>query len=135
MAAALRLIIVTPERTVLDESVISLRMPLIDGDLGVLPGRLPLVGRLGTGELHLRGTAQGDRNFFVDGGFVQVRDNTITILTSRAFAPSSLSLTDCEAQLSTAMSLTANNERESEYRLAEQLRARKALAVARGQRP
>lgn len=45
----LRLIVVTPERTLLDEPVASLRFPLYDGDIGILPGRIPLIGRLGTG--------------------------------------------------------------------------------------
>ena len=48
---ALRLVIVTPEKTVFDEPVAGLRFPLYDGEIGVLPGRLPLIGRLGAGEL------------------------------------------------------------------------------------
>lgn len=42
----LRLIVVTPERTLLDEPVAALRFPLYDGDIGILPGRIPLIGRL-----------------------------------------------------------------------------------------
>ena len=42
----LRLVIVTPERTLFDEPVSALRFPLYDGDIGVLPGRLPLIGTL-----------------------------------------------------------------------------------------
>ena len=49
----LRLIVVTPERTLLDEPVAALRFPLYDGDIGILPGRLPLIGRLGAGELRI----------------------------------------------------------------------------------
>src|SRR5947209_15252725 len=79
----LRCVIVTPERAVLDEPADFVALPLYDGELGVLPGRAPLIGRLGYGELRLR---RGDRTerFFLDGGFVQVRHNVVTVLTARA---------------------------------------------------
>ena len=56
---------------------------MYDGELGVLPGRAPLIGRLGYGELRI---ARGGetRRFFVDGGFAQVRANMVTVLTGRA---------------------------------------------------
>ncbi|HEV3448331.1 MAG TPA: F0F1 ATP synthase subunit epsilon, partial [Gemmataceae bacterium] len=80
---SLQCVVVTPERAVLDEPVDFVVLPLYDGELGVLPGRAPLIGRLGPGELRLR---RGDaiRRFFVDGGFAQVRNNIVTVLTPRA---------------------------------------------------
>jgi F-type H+-transporting ATPase subunit epsilon len=79
----LRLVVVTPERAVLDEPASFVALPLYDGELGVLPGRLPLIGRLGFGELRLvRGTVT--RRYYIDGGFVQIRGNVVTVLTSRA---------------------------------------------------
>src|SRR5580658_3474316 len=80
---SLHCIVVTPERALLDEQAEFVAVPLYDGELGVLPGRAPLIGRLGYGELRLRRGGATQR-FFIDGGFVQVRDNVITILTSRA---------------------------------------------------
>jgi F-type H+-transporting ATPase subunit epsilon len=79
----LHCVIVTPERALLDVTADFVSVPLFDGELGVLPGRAPLVGRLGFGELRIRkgGTTQ---YLYVDGGFVQIRDNTVTVLTSRA---------------------------------------------------
>ena len=82
-AKHLKCVVVTPERAVLDEPAEFVALPMYDGELGVLPGRAPLIGRLGSGELRLqqRGAA---RRFFVDGGFAQVRSNTVTVLTPRA---------------------------------------------------
>ena len=51
--AELSLVLVTPERTLFDKSVASIRVPLFDGSSGFYPGRAPLVGRLGIGELRL----------------------------------------------------------------------------------
>lgn len=79
----LQCVVVTPERAMLDEPVDFVALPMYDGELGVLPGRAPLIGRLGYGELRIR---HGDstQRFFVDGGFVQVRSNVVTVLTPRA---------------------------------------------------
>lgn len=76
-------VVVTPERTVLDAPVDFVALPMYDGELGVLPGRAPLIGRLGPGELR---TKRGNetKHFFVDGGFAQVRANVVTVLTPRA---------------------------------------------------
>src|SRR5262245_26283556 len=79
----LQCVVVTPERVVLDEAVDFGALPLYDGELGVLPGRAPMIGRLGFGELR---TVKGKdtKRFFIDGGFVQVRGSIVTVLTARA---------------------------------------------------
>lgn len=98
----LRLVLVTPERTLLDQPVKSLRFPLFDGQIGVLPGRAPLVGRLGTGELKFD-TASGTERFFVDGGFVQIKGSVVTLLTNRALPIAAIDLQKARQELETAM--------------------------------
>jgi len=49
-----RCIVVTPEKAVLDEIAEMVILPMIDGELGVLHGRAPIIGRLGAGELRLK---------------------------------------------------------------------------------
>jgi F-type H+-transporting ATPase subunit epsilon len=80
---SLQCVVVTPERTILDTAADSVIVPMYDGELGVLPGRAALIGRLGPGELRTRRGNEIER-FFVDGGFAQVRDNVVTVLTPRA---------------------------------------------------
>ncbi len=75
--------VVTPEKTLFDKTVDFVALPLYDGELGVLPGRSPLIGRLGYGELRTKSNEAVER-YFVDGGFAQVRGNLVTVLTSRA---------------------------------------------------
>ena len=56
-AGLIQCVVVTPERALLDERVDAVVLPMYDGELGVLPGRAPLIGRLGFGELRTtRGT-------------------------------------------------------------------------------
>lgn len=126
----LRLVIVTPERTLLDEPVSALRFPLYDGDIGVLPGRLPLIGRLGTGELKLT-SASGEQSFFIDGGFAQVQGSVISLLTHRAIPLADLSVAEAEKQLAAAQAKPAKGEAEVTAKLADQQRARRMLALAK----
>src|SRR5688572_29855297 len=83
LKGAVRCVVVTPEKAVLDQVAEMLVLPMFDGGLGVLPGRAPLIGRLGAGELRLK-TATGVSRWYVEPGFAQVRDNVITVLTAKA---------------------------------------------------
>ena len=52
--------IVTPERLAYSDTVDSVQLPGIEGELGVLPHHAPLVSMLGVGELRIRkGGAEG----------------------------------------------------------------------------
>src|SRR4051794_10052732 len=111
----LRCVIVTPERAVLDEEVDSVVLPMYDGELGVLPGRAPLIGQLGCGELRLRKGATVQR-FFVDSGFVQVNANTVTVLTDRAYKPQEINAAAAERAIPES-TLLANTPEEQEAHL------------------
>ena len=126
----LRLIVVTPERTLLDEPVSALRFPLYDGDIGILPGRLPLIGRLGCGELKVT-SSSGQRSFFVDGGFVQVLGSTVSLLTHRAIPVENLVVADAEKLLSAADSRVARTDDEVKAKQVDQQRARRMLSLAK----
>src|SRR5262245_54755879 len=78
-----RCVVVTPERAVPDETAEMVTVPMVDGELGVLQGRAPLVGQLGAGELRLK-TGGVSKRWFVEAGFVQVRSNVVTVLTANA---------------------------------------------------
>jgi len=82
----LRCVVVTPEKALVDTPADFVSLPMYDGALGVLPGRAPLIGRLGFGELEIRHGGQKQR-YFVDGGFVQVAGGAVTVLTPRALKP------------------------------------------------
>jgi len=94
--------VVTPEKTLFEKTVDFVALPLFDGELGVLPGRAPMLGRLGYGELRVQ-TGDQTESYFIDGGFAQTRDNLVTVLTSRAIPvgeiDSALSAERLEAEL------------------------------------
>ena len=81
--AALQIVVVTPERTTLDQTTESVTVPLLDGEAGILLGHAPMIGRLAPGELRISAGGKSQR-FYVDGGFVQVADNVVSVLTGRS---------------------------------------------------
>jgi F-type H+-transporting ATPase subunit epsilon len=125
----LQCIVVTPERALVDARADSVVLTLYDGELGVLPGRAPLVGRLGYGELRIRDGANTDR-FFIDGGFAQVRNNVVTVLTPRARKVSEINVTKVEEELQAALAPTTTPEAQQAAYKAQQ-RARAQLRLVR----
>ena len=99
--ASLKCIVVTPEKTVLDQPAEFVAVPLYDGELGIAPGHTPLVGRLGWGELRLRSGLQVWRDY-VEGGFVEVAGDVVSILTPRAVAAQEIDALVAEHALSDA---------------------------------
>jgi len=82
----LRVTLTTPERLIFEglpaEAVVA---PAADGELGILPGHTALIALLGTGELRV--TSAGKvRRYAVDGGFLEVVRDTVTLLAERALA-------------------------------------------------
>jgi F-type H+-transporting ATPase subunit epsilon len=124
----LQCLVVTPERSVLDEAADFVVLPMLDGELGVLPGRAPLIGRLGFGELRtVVGTAT--HRFYIDGGFAQVRGNVVTVLTSKAVAAEEIKLASAEEALKSAHK-AAPTPAEQDAQLKAQERARAQIRIA-----
>src|SRR5829696_9974104 len=86
MAEKIQLEVVTPERRVLAESVDMVTVPGLGGELGILPGHTPLISQLQTGVLTF---VQDGKNFplHVSGGFVEVRDDHVSVLAEVAERP------------------------------------------------
>ncbi len=126
----LQLVLVTPEKTLFDEPVESLRFPLFDGQVGVLPGRAPMVGRLGYGPLKVT-TGRGEQLFYIDGGFAQVKGSVVSILTNRALLPADIDAAEAEQALSEASARVPTNELDFANKDRDQERARQMRAMAK----
>jgi F-type H+-transporting ATPase subunit epsilon len=124
----LQCVVVTPERALLDEPADYVVLPMYDGELGVLPGRLPLIGRLGYGELRLRRGGQV-RRYYIDGGFAQVRANTVTVLTPRAMTAAAIDTEAATEALEAALRPTTTAEAQEAQQKAQE-RARAQLRIA-----
>lgn len=108
---SLRCLVVTPEATVLDREASFITVPLFDGEAGILPGKSPMVGRLGYGELRLK-TDSGEERYYVDGGFVQVQDNVVSILTGKSIPEAQIDVVAAQRQLDEAIAMKATTAEE-----------------------
>ena len=81
----LQVVIVTPESTTLDKQVDSVVLPLFDGEKGILANHAPMIGRLGKGKLRIK-DGSTEESYQIDGGFVQIESNTVSILTGSSEA-------------------------------------------------
>ena len=86
MADKIQLEVVTPERRVIAEPVDMVTVPGLGGELGILPGHTPLISQLQTGVLTY--VAEGKSSqLHVSGGFVEVRDDHVSVLAEVAERP------------------------------------------------
>jgi F-type H+-transporting ATPase subunit epsilon len=99
-------IVVTPERTVRDEPADFVAVTLFDGELGIAPGHTPLLGRLGFGEMRI---SQNDHidHYYIEGGFVEVLDDVVTVLTGRAVPAEKIDEQVAGEQLQSALAKSA----------------------------
>jgi len=129
--SALQIVLVTPETTLLDAPVRSLQFPLYDGQAGVLPGRAPVVGRLGYGVLTVSMADGGIEKFFIEGGFVQVKAGTVTLLTDRAQGIDEIDRQAAQDLLAEASKRVPTSDAELAAKERDQECARRMLAVGR----
>ena len=81
----LKVSVISPEATLFEGEVDSVVAPAFDGEVGILPRHAPMVTLLGTGELRL-GAGGSNGRFRVEGGFLQVVDDHVRVVTERAAA-------------------------------------------------
>lgn len=132
MAKTFRCSIVTPTKSVLDDEVTYVSFQAWDGQQGVMAGESPLLTRMGIGSARLDFPEGGSRWFLVEGGFAQVHNNVLTLLTEAATPAESISMQDAEAELAEASArvASAGTARAKVERDQQRAMAKKALAEA-----
>ena len=95
---SIQLIVVTPERQLLRETVVEVTIPGLDGQLGILPGHAPLMTELGIGELSYRtSTSNQPVALAVISGFAEVLPDRVTVLAETAERAEEIDLARAEA--------------------------------------
>ena len=83
MAGTLTVSVISPERVLFEGPAESVIAPAFDGQVGILPQHAPLMTLLGRGELQV--ASEGAmRRFTVSGGFLQVVDDAVRVVTEAA---------------------------------------------------
>jgi F-type H+-transporting ATPase subunit epsilon len=133
--AGLKCIVVTPEKTALDQAAAFVVVPLYDGEFGIGPGHAPVIGRLGFGELRIRQASGTTDRYYVDGGFVQVVDDVVTVLTGRLLRTAEVDASVARRQLEEAMQRPVTTDELLQLRDRAVDQARAQLRIAERQRP
>ena len=85
MANALQVSVISAERVLFEGSASAVVAPAFDGEMGILPMHAPLMTILGRGTLRVD-TSEGEKRFGVSGGFLQVVDDVVRVVTEQATA-------------------------------------------------
>lgn len=101
--------VITPEAKAFEGRADAVVIPAHDGEIGILKHRAPLVCKLGAGRLAIR-RGDEEENWFIDGGFAQVLNNRVVILTQKARRAREIDLAEAEALLSEASEMKVTDD-------------------------
>jgi F-type H+-transporting ATPase subunit epsilon len=97
----LTLEIVTPEAKVYSDTIDSVVIPTVEGEIGVLPGHIPLVTQVEHGELRVtKGTVSS--LLAISGGFAQIDGDKVRVLAEHAISEEKIDEHAVEAALKRA---------------------------------
>jgi F-type H+-transporting ATPase subunit epsilon len=82
----LKVSVISPEASLYEGEAESVVVPAFDGEIGILTGHAPLMTLLGKGELRIGGGRDSARKFSIEGGFLQVVNNQVRVVTERGVA-------------------------------------------------
>lgn len=130
-AVTIHVSVITPERKVLETEATSVIFPQHDGLVGVLKGRAPLVCELGIGVLRIDTAGMGPKEFYIDGGFAQVRSNNVSILTQKAVPAEEITRAAADKAFAEASALPMKTDQQfAEHQAAvERARTQQKLAA------
>jgi F-type H+-transporting ATPase subunit epsilon len=135
-SGSVRCVVVTPESTSLDTQARSVTLPLYDGLRGVGRGHAPFIGRLGAGEVRIVGEQGGPadavRRLFVEGGFVEVSHDSVTVITQRAVPAEKVDIAAARADLEKISGTRASGDEAIEAKQRAERIARALVRTAAG---
>lgn len=86
---SLTLEIVTPEAKVYSDTVDNVVVPTVEGEIGVLPGHLPLLSQVADGELRVT-KGSNLETLVVGDGFIEIQGDKVSILAEHAIEESQI---------------------------------------------
>lgn len=131
MPTNFRIAIVTPEAQVLDEECIYASIPAHDGQIGIEHLRAPLLVKLGYGSLKITKPHGDDTYYYIGGGFAQVKDDVLTILTEEAKHDRDIDTDEAKAALNEALAYQAPTPEDQDRKQRDIERSRAILAVSK----
>jgi F-type H+-transporting ATPase subunit epsilon len=110
--------VVTPDGPVYDADVEMVSVKAQSGELGILPGHIPMVAPLKIGAVRLK-RGSGAELVAVSGGFIEVRPDKVTILAQAAETGESIDVARAEAAKKRAEERLNHKTDEIDFKRAE----------------
>ncbi|MBU2110776.1 MAG: F0F1 ATP synthase subunit epsilon, partial [Actinobacteria bacterium] len=117
MGTGLQVALVAADRTVWSGEASMVIARTVDGDVGVLRGHAPLLSLLTDAAVEIS-APDGIVHAAVDGGFISVADDRVSILTEHAVLAEEIRIDEAKAELEAAEGLPTGDEREMRIRRA-----------------
>jgi F-type H+-transporting ATPase subunit epsilon len=106
--------LVSPERILFSGDVVSIIIPSVEGEMTVLAGHAPLVATLKAGIVFVQTTESNGKEFFVNGGLVEVNHNSTTILAEQGRFIEDVNTAVLDAEILTAETRLAGSHNDGE---------------------
>jgi F-type H+-transporting ATPase subunit epsilon len=108
-AKSITLEMVTPEKVAWSSQADFIVLPAIDGEMGILPDHRPFLVQLKSGEVRVTEKG-GVRRFAVSGGFVEVKDNKVSLFAETAEMAESINAERAQQALEKAKAETLRKD-------------------------
>ena len=108
ISATFELEVATPEKLVIQALCTEAQIPGSEGELGILPGHAPLLSTLTSGTLRYKTTDGREVVLAIHGGWVEVQQTLVRVLTDAAENPEAIDRARAEESLKRAHARLAN---------------------------
>ncbi len=127
----LTLQIVTPEREAYSQKVDSVVLPTRQGEIGILPGHIPLLTMLEAGELQVSLGGGKIEYLAVDKGFAEIQGDHVTVMTEAAIDIQHIDMSEVEeAQRRAEAALREAEDSDMDPDEVERLEAQVRFSIA-----
>lgn len=106
---SLTLEIVTPEARVYSDTVDTVVIPTTEGEIGILPGHIPLLTQVGAGELRVQKGGKTEL-LAVGNGFVEIDGDKVSILAESAISEEKIDVAAAEKAMQRAQETLRTKE-------------------------
>lgn len=106
--------LVSPERILFSGDVVSVIVPSVEGEMTVLAGHAPLVATLKAGIVFVQTTESNGKEFFINGGLVEVNQASTTILAEQGRFIEDVDTAVLDAEILTAETRLAGSHNDDE---------------------
>jgi len=120
--------IFSPQGEIYSESIKEVSLPTDRGEITILPNHISLFTKLSEGEIRIL-TAKGEREIAIIGGFLEVKDNKVTVLSDYAVKAENIQIALAEAKAKKTQELMRQNESGVNFAMLEKELQRSLLEL------